>query len=284
MVTAPSGEARIMWKNQSVVLLNGLDDPNGLAGLEVEIGGHGIDRRVLTAKDLPSARFGVPESGTIQVAVGLRRDGRVVAEGRATWDLDADVEWWAEVRRAPYPLGAVADNITGPNPISCNWFWCHSVWRFEIDMDSYRVEKRAIREIMLEDEDAEIDPVPGVGGAGKGDVEIDRLSAIIGQFNDLFGGIDWQHADRVSQMITETIPAKVAQDTAFKNARENSDRENARIEHDRALARVMTSIMKDDTELFKQFVDNTDFKRWLGDTVFRLAYAQAGSAPEPETL
>ena len=148
-----------------------------------------------------------------------------------------------------------------------------------IDMDSYRVEKRAMREIMLEDEDAEIEPVPGVGGAGKGEVEIDRLSAIIGQFNDLFGGIDWQHADRVSQMITETIPAKVAQDTAFKNARENSDRENARIEHDRALARVMTSIMKDDTELFKQFVDNTDFKRWLGDTVFRLAY-EGGHTPQ----
>ena len=153
-----------------------------------------------------------------------------------------------------------------------------------IDMDSYRVEKRALREIMLEDEDSEIEPVPGVGGAGKGEVEIDRLSVIIEQFNDLFGGIDWKHADRVRQMITETIPAKVAQDTAFRNARENSDRENARIEHDRALARVMTSIMKDDTELFKQFVDNTDFKRWLGDTVFRLAYAQAGSAPEPETL
>ena len=146
-----------------------------------------------------------------------------------------------------------------------------------IDMDSYRVEKHAMWKIMLEDEDAEIEPVPGVGGAGKGEVEIDRLSAIIEQFNDLFGGIDWQHADRVSQMITETIPAKVAQDTAFKNARANSDRENARIEHDRALARVMTSIMKDDTELFKQFVDNTDFKRWLGDTVFRLAYEGVGT-------
>ena len=148
-----------------------------------------------------------------------------------------------------------------------------------IDMDSYRVEKRAMREIMLEDEDAEIEPVPGPGGAGKGEPEIDRLSAIIEQFNDLFGSIDWQHADRVSEMITETIPAKVAEDTAFKNARENSDRENARIEHDRALARVMTSIMKDDTELFKQFVDNTDFKRWLGDTVFRLAY-EGGHTPQ----
>ena len=148
-----------------------------------------------------------------------------------------------------------------------------------IDMDSYRVEKHAMWKIMLEDDDAEIEPVPGVGGAGKGEVEIDRLSAIIDQFNDLFGGIDWQHADRVSRMITETIPAKVAQDTAFKNARANSDRENARIEHDRALGRVMTSIMKDDTELFKQFVDNTDFKRWLGDTVFRLAY-EGGHTPQ----
>ena len=146
-----------------------------------------------------------------------------------------------------------------------------------IDMDSYRVEKRAMREIILEDEDAEIEPVPGAGGAGRGEVEIDRLSAIIEQFNDLFGGIDWQHADRVGQMITETIPAKVAQDTAFKNARRNSDRENARIEHDRALDQVMRSFMKDDTELFKQFVDNTDFKRWLGDTVFRLAYGEAGA-------
>ena len=141
-----------------------------------------------------------------------------------------------------------------------------------IDMDSYRVEKKAMQKIILPDEDAEIEPVPGVNGGGRPDPEIDRLSRIIDEFNDLFGAIEWEHDDRVQEMITETIPAKVAQDPAFKNARENSDRENARIEHDRALARVMTSIMKDDTELFKQFVDNTDFKRWLGDTVFALAY------------
>ena len=143
-------------------------------------------------------------------------------------------------------------------------------------MDSYRVEKRAMRKIMLEDEDAEIDPVPGVGGGGKGEVEIDRLSVIIEQFNELFGGIDWADEDRVRQMIIETIPAMVAEDTAFKNARENSDRENARIEHDKALGRVMTSIMKDDTELFRQFMDNPDFKRWLGGVVFGVAYEGVG--------
>lgn len=31
---------------------------------------------------------------------------------------------------------------------------------------------------------------------------------------------------------------------------------NARIEHDKALARVMTAVLKDDMELFKQFMDN----------------------------
>ena len=79
------------------------------------------------------------------------------------------------------------------------------------------------------------------------------------------------------QLNTQTIPARVAEDTAFKNAQQNSDRENARIEHDKALLRVMTSVMKDDTELFKQFMDNQSFKRWLTDTVFGLAYEQAST-------
>ena len=143
-----------------------------------------------------------------------------------------------------------------------------------IDMDSYRVEKRAIQTIGLPDEDAEIGPVPTEEGGGRPESELDRLSNIIATFNDLFGDITWEDSHRVRRLITEEIPSRVAVDTAFKNARENSDKENARIEHDRALLRVMTGVMKDDTELFKQFVDNEGFKRWMSDTVFRLAYEQ----------
>ena len=144
-----------------------------------------------------------------------------------------------------------------------------------IDMDSYRTEKRAIQQITLPDEDAEIEAVPVTGGGHLSDPELDRLSNILRAFNDLFGDIEWDDADRVRKLITETIPSRVAADTAFKNAQQNSDKENARIEHDRALLRVMTSVMKDDTELFKQFMDNQGFKRWLTDTVFGLAYEQA---------
>ncbi len=141
-----------------------------------------------------------------------------------------------------------------------------------IDMDSYRVEKRAMQKIILPDEDAEIEPVPTTGGGHRPEPELDRLSNILKVFNDHFGDIPWEDADRVRQLITETIPARVAEDTAYKNAQQHSDKQNARIEHDKALVRVMTSVMKDDTELFKQFMDNEGFKRWMTDTVFGLTY------------
>ena len=34
----------------------------------------------------------------------------------------------------------------------------------------------------------------------------------------------------------------------------------------------MIALMKDDTELFKQFSDNESFHRWLTDKVFGLTY------------
>ena len=141
-----------------------------------------------------------------------------------------------------------------------------------IDMDSYRVEKQAAVKIKLPDEDAEIGPVPMSGGGGKPEPELDLLSNIIKGFNDQFGNIKWTDDDRIRKVIFEEIPAKVAEDPAYRNAQQNSDKQNARIEHDKALARVMNAVLKDDTELFKQFVDNESFRRWLSDTVFRMTY------------
>ena len=78
-------------------------------------------------------------------------------------------------------------------------------------------------------------------------------------------------------LITETIPARVAEGTAYKNAQANSDKQNAKIEHDKALVRVMTAVMKDDTELFKQFMGNDGFKRWMTDTVFGPTYSDGAA-------
>jgi type I restriction enzyme R subunit len=145
-----------------------------------------------------------------------------------------------------------------------------------IDMDSYRVEKQATIQIALPDADAEIGPVPADGGGHKPEPELDKLSNIIKAFNDQFGNIEWKDGDKIRQVIAEEIPAKVSADKAYQNAMKNSDRQNARIEHDKALQRVIVELLADHAELFKQFSDNPAFKKWLGDSNFAVTYSAGG--------
>ncbi len=149
-----------------------------------------------------------------------------------------------------------------------------------IDMDSYRPEVKASLSMGMADEDGTMEPAPPSGGGGGGDLEIDRLSNIIKAFNDLFGNIDWKDADKIRKMIAEEIPARVVQDKAYQNAVQHSDKQNARLEHDKALNRVILELLSDHTELFKQFSDNPDFKRWLTDTVFDTTYRPGVLPPE----
>ena len=146
-----------------------------------------------------------------------------------------------------------------------------------IDMDSYLVEKQATVKLQLPDEDAEIEPTPTSAG-GKPEPELDHLSNIIKNFNERFGGIEWSDEDRVRKLITEEIPVSVAADTSYRNASLNSDRQNARIECDNALSRVITGLLTDDTELFKQFMDNDSFRHWLQESVFNLTYTKDEAA------
>lgn len=146
-----------------------------------------------------------------------------------------------------------------------------------IDMDSYRPEVKAALSMGMADEDGAVEPAPTDGGGGGRVPEIDKLSNIIKTFNDLFGNIDWKDADKIRKVIAEEIPTRVAQDQAYRNAVQHSDKQNARLEHDKALNRVILELLADHTELFKQFSDNPNFKRWLTDTVFDTTYRPGSS-------
>lgn len=141
-----------------------------------------------------------------------------------------------------------------------------------IDMDSYRVEVKARIPVALPDQDGTVDPIP-IGAQGhKPEPELDVLSNILREFNDLFGSIDWRDTDKIRKVIGEEIPAKVSADKAYRNAMQNSDKMNARMEHDKALERVIIEMLSDHTELFKQFMDNASFKKWLSDRIFSATY------------
>lgn len=144
-----------------------------------------------------------------------------------------------------------------------------------IDLDSYRVEAQNMISIQLEDSDAEVEPVPGGSPRIPVPPEMDLLTSILNTFNDLFGNIEWTDADNVRRQVAE-IPAMVAKDDRYQNAMKNSDKQNARIESDRALQSVIFGIMADNMELFKQFQDNPSFKKWLSDMVFTMTYTPSG--------
>ncbi len=137
-----------------------------------------------------------------------------------------------------------------------------------IDMDSYRVEKKAAMTIALADDDAEIDPVPTDAGGRKSEPELDRLSNILKTFNEQFGTL-FTDTDRVAKRIREDIAPKVAADVAYQNAKENTPH-TARMAHDQALAKVMQHLLTDDTQVYKQFVENESFKRFVGDMVYTI--------------
>jgi type I restriction enzyme, R subunit len=137
-----------------------------------------------------------------------------------------------------------------------------------IDMDSYRVEKKVAMKIALADADAEIEPVPTDVQGHKAEPELDYLSNILKTFNEQFGTL-FTDVDRVTKRIRDDIAPKVAADTAYQNAKENTPH-TARIAHDQALGKVMQHLLKDDTQLYKQFVENPPFKRFFGDIVYAL--------------
>ena len=146
-----------------------------------------------------------------------------------------------------------------------------------IDLDSYRLEAQETLSIKLADEDAVVNPVP-VGNVGHvTPLELDYLSAILSDFNDMFGNIHWNDADNIKRQILQ-IPVMVSRDERYQNAMRNSDKQNARMESERALQQVVISIMNDNMELFKQFQDNPSFKKWLSNMTFNLTYNEEGRA------
>ncbi|MCG2737499.1 MAG: hypothetical protein L6282_14035 [Candidatus Methanoperedenaceae archaeon] len=148
-----------------------------------------------------------------------------------------------------------------------------------IDMDSYRLEVRSAIKIALADQNAQIEPVPMIGGGHMQEPELDRLSNILRSFNEYFGNIEWKDGDKIRNVISRDIPKKVSADKAYQNAMKNSDKQNARIEHDSALKRVILELLYDHNELYKQFSDNPAFKKWLAETNFDATYTPPQELP-----
>ena len=139
-----------------------------------------------------------------------------------------------------------------------------------VDMETYRTEKQATVQIALEDKDAEIEPIQAERGGGVQEPLLELLSLILDEFNKTWGN-SFSNPDHVSEIIKD-MPDRVNEDEAYQNAKMNSDRQNARIEHDAAMKRQITAMLRDNTELYRKYTEDQAFQDDLNGMIFKLTY------------
>ena len=139
-----------------------------------------------------------------------------------------------------------------------------------VDMESYRAEKQATEKISLADEDAEIDPTQAERSGGIQEPLLEPLSLILDEFNKTWGN-SFSDPAQVAELI-KGMPEKVNNDTAYRNAKMHSDRQNAQVEHNAALRKQITAALRCNTELYKKYTEDPDFQQWLNTQIFSETY------------
>lgn len=140
-----------------------------------------------------------------------------------------------------------------------------------IDFDQLRIVEQEAAKISLENENAEIAPVPtGNGAAGKKDPELVKLSDILEEFNQRYGGVEWEYPDKVKKDIDE-LPKELAENESFANAVLHADESTVQIEGNDALQQIIVKNMAARSELFRIFLENQEFQNFLVERVINAA-------------
>lgn len=139
-----------------------------------------------------------------------------------------------------------------------------------IDFDKYRIVEQEEVNLSLTDTDAEIDPVPVTIGGGKSEPQMESLSRIIEDFNTLYGGIEWEHADTVRAQIQQLL-GLLAKSESFVNAVHNSDSDTAQLQCNTDLFQIVINMMAENTEFARNYLDNETFRNFVNSRVFQQA-------------
>ena len=149
----------------------------------------------------------------------------------------------------------------------------------DVDLESYRAEAQQTMQILLDNENGEITPVPVGADTGIDVPEMDTLTHILQEFHDVFGNIEWTDEDRVKKQIAD-LPGIVRQDEKYQNAMKLSDEQNARAESDRATNDAILATMSSGIELYKAINQNDSLRRWILNMVFNETYQPRKTSPK----
>ena len=145
-------------------------------------------------------------------------------------------------------------------------------------MDSYRIHRRQMRDIELENKVGEVAPIPIGEGGGKKTPEYDTLENIVSAFNERFGNIDWGEgvdAKEAETILVEKIPTSLKDDESALLSILHSDKANAREESNSLVKALMQNLMFTNTAIYKKYANDPDFRSRYQEFIFDVLWTQA---------
>lgn len=133
-----------------------------------------------------------------------------------------------------------------------------------IDMDTYKVQKKADLDVKLDDEEGTIDPM------GKGDTkspaedEKDMLSKIIKEINERYG-TSFTDADRV---ILNGISLRLAKSEVLKGSVQNNSKDAAKLKFDQLFQDELVDILDNHFNLYQKLDQSPELKKFVQERVF----------------
>ena len=148
----------------------------------------------------------------------------------------------------------------------------------DVDIEAYRSEAQETMRIYLTNENSEVNPVPVSTDVGINVPELDTLSNILKEINEIVDNMEWTDKDTVKKQIAD-LPDIVSKDVAYQNAMHTSDEQNSRTESDRATDEAILATLNSGVELYKAIQDNESFRKSIMDMVFNITYKKSYSQP-----
>lgn len=140
-----------------------------------------------------------------------------------------------------------------------------------VQVHSLRIERQTTNAIQLEGK-GEIMPVAVTSTSVQYQPKMDSLDNIVQDFNDRFGNIQWTDKDRVRKFLFEDLPAEITQDEDYQNAKENVDKQNAKITFMSIMEEKFQDFIIEQSEAYRKFTEDAEFKTWLINELFERDY------------
>ncbi|MCL5674889.1 MAG: DEAD/DEAH box helicase family protein [Candidatus Omnitrophica bacterium] len=136
----------------------------------------------------------------------------------------------------------------------------------DVDIDSYKVVHKGLKEIKLQSEGELIPMSDGVGNYAP-DINT-KLSKILKDLNDAFG-TDFTDDDKV---FLNRVKDNLLQNKELVNKMEYNSKENVKTIFDKYFNQEITKLLNSNMKFYKRLVDNEKLKTQLKSALFNLVY------------